>query len=218
MQRGHRVASLEPQPRLYRRRVEAIEVGQQRVDHGVAHEDHATAADALTREVLLALGRGHVERVAEDVGDPPVDLLGHGVVERAQPGFHVRDGDPQLGAGQGRRQRGVDVAVDDHALGRLLAEDLLQGHQQRRGLGPVCAGAHAEVEVGLGQTQLLEEDLRHAPVVVLTGVDDLLLGTGRLERGDDGRGLDEVRPGADDVDESGHGARMPSPRLGRARC
>ena len=73
------------------------------------------------------------------------------------------------------------------------------------------ARADAEVDVRLGQAQLLEEDLRHGPVVVLAGVDDLLLCPGGIERGDDRGGLDEVRSCADDVDESGHGRKHAIP-------
>ena len=109
---------------------------QQRVDHGVAHEDDALAADALRGQVDLPFRRGHEERVGEQVGDTAVDLLGHGHVEGAQAGLHVRDRDEQLGAHQRRRQRGVDVAVDDHAIGRLGQERLLQRHQQGRRLPP----------------------------------------------------------------------------------
>ncbi len=161
-------------------------------------------------------GRRHEERVAEQVGDAPVDLLGHRRVEGAQAGLHVRHRDEQLGADERRRQRGVDVAVDDDAV-------------RRSGPGRLCLERHSsaavwaawlpeptpEVQVRLGQAELLEEDVGQAAVVVLAGVDEALLDARRPERGDDGRGLDEVRPRADDVDEPGHaGKDATSARVG----
>jgi hypothetical protein len=63
----------------------------------------------------------------------------------------------------------------------------------------VGPGADAEVVVGLRYGELLEEDLRHAVVIVLAGVDeDLLVNLAELPR--DRSALDELRPGADDRD------------------
>ena len=47
-------------------------------------------------KIGVAIGRGREEQVGKLVGDQPVDLLGHGAVERAQPGFHVADTNASL--------------------------------------------------------------------------------------------------------------------------
>ena len=109
----------------------------------------------------------------------------------------------------------VDVAVDDDACRLQVDEARLERGQQRRRLRCVAAGADPEVHVRLGQAELLEEDVRQAAVVVLARVDEALLDGRRPERGDDGRGLDEVRPRADDMDEPGHaGKDATSARVG----
>ena len=106
--------------------------------------------------------------------------------------------------GEGR----VDVAGDEHEVGALGAQHRLEPLEHPRRLLAVAAGADAEHVVGLGHAELLEEDLRHRPVVVLAGVDDhRRLGAEALARGrDHRRHLDEVRPRAEDVDDP-HRAR-----------
>lgn len=78
------------------------------------------------------------------------------------------------------------------------------------------AGADAEVHVGFGQAQLVEEDLRHPRVVVLAGVDDRLLGAEGAEGVDHRGGLDEVRPRPEDVHD-GCQHNFPSVHRGRLR-
>ena len=102
--------------------------------------------------------------------------------------------------------------------GRSVAQHGLESLEHPRGLLAVAAGADAQHVVGLGHPELLEEHLRHRPVVVLAGVDDHVSPVGEAppQRGDHRRGLDEVRPRADDVEQA-HGGRQrsggSSPRL-----
>ena len=118
MERRHRVALGHAQARPHRRRVEAVEMRQQGVDHGVADEVHPVGVDALVGEVVEAFRAGHEQQVREDVRDPAVDLLRHRHVEAAQAGLDVRHGDEQLGAHERRRERRVHVAIDDDQAGR----------------------------------------------------------------------------------------------------
>jgi hypothetical protein len=177
------------------RRVELVQVGDERVDHRVADEVHGRVGPALARQVAEGLGRGGEQQVAELVGQPPVDLLGHGVVEAAQPGLDVRERDAELGARQGGADGGVHVAVKHHQRRRIVEELPFHPHQHVRRLGGLGARPDPEVDVGLGQAELDEEDVGHPLVVVLPGVHHPLLVAERPQ-GPDNRGrLDEVRPG-----------------------
>ena len=98
----------------------------QGVDHRVADEVHALVGDPLGAQVLDRLLAVEEEVLGEDVGDDPVDLLGHRAVEAAQAGLDVRDGDHGLGRGQRRGQGRVDVAGHDDEVGCLLGEDRLE--------------------------------------------------------------------------------------------
>ena len=168
----HEVARLDPEPRGGARGAEAVLERDQGVDHRVADEVHALLGDALGAQVLDRLVAVQEEVLGELVGDDPVDLLGHRAVEAAQARLDVGDRDPHLRRGQRRRQGRVDVAGDEHQVGRLVDQDRLEAlHHPRRLLG-VAARADLEHVVGRRHPELLEEDLRHQPVVVLAGVDD----------------------------------------------
>ncbi len=67
--------------------------------------------------------------------------------------------------------------------------------------------------VGLGEPELVDEDLRELVVLVLARVDDDLVDPARAERLGERRGLDELRPVAHDRDDL-HGASVAA-RLGR---
>lgn len=87
----------------------------------------------------------------------------------AQPRLDVGDRDPHLGRGQHRRQGRVDVARDHDQVGLLRLKHRLQAlHHPRRHLS-MTGGTHLEHMVRGGHSQLFEEDLRHQPVVVLSG-------------------------------------------------
>src|SRR5207302_1605620 len=98
-------------PGAYRLRVEAVEVPEQRVDHGVAHQVDPVDRYALRGQVADGLGAGREQQVGELVGDAPVDLLGHARVEAAQAGLDVRDRQPELRRDEGGGDGGVDIAV-----------------------------------------------------------------------------------------------------------
>ena len=173
--------------------------------------------DALRPEVVERLRAGGEAEVGQDVGDPPVDLLGHGHVEASEPSLDVGEGQTQLARHERRREGRVHVAVDGDERRVETAERRLEGRQQGGSLAGLGSGPDAEVDVGLGQPELAEEHLRHRPVVVLTRVDDDLVRLARGESADDRAGLHEVRPRADDVDDrAGHaavaGVAQPAPR------
>ncbi len=62
--------------------------------------------------------------------------------------------------------------------------------------------AHAQIGHRNGKSQLVEKDAAHLVVVVLPRVNDALLGAHLREGARHDGGLDELRPRADDGDES----------------
>jgi hypothetical protein len=73
----------------------------------------------------------------------------------------------------------------------------------------VAAGADAQVGVGLGHPEPLDEPARQRLVVVLAGVQQPHVdAVARAERLDHGRHLHEVRAGADHGEDGGHGGSL----------
>ena len=101
-------------------------------------------------------------------------LISSGIVRSKlrRPGLDVADRDPEPRRAERRGEGRVDVAGDQDQVGALGAQHRLEPLEHPGGLLAVAAGADAEHVVGLGHAELLEEDLRHRPVVVLAGVDD----------------------------------------------
>ena len=97
--------------------------GEQRVDHDVADE-----VDASRRRPPRARGsrsplRSLTNSQSRDrVGHDAVDLLRHGPIEAAQPGFDVRDRDSELRRDERGRHRRVHVADDEHRRGPPLEQ------------------------------------------------------------------------------------------------
>ncbi len=188
---------------------EPILEGDERVDHRVADEADPVGRHPLVREVGLGLGRVREEQVGDLIDQDPVDLLRHRPVEAPQPGLDVGERDAQVGAGESGGKGRVDVAGDDHEVRRLRLEDrpdpLEDGGEHRR----VRSGPDAEHVIGLRHPELLEEDARHHPVVVLTGVDQYVVAVrvGAPQGGDHRRHLDEVRARPDYVQQP-HGAPL----------
>ena len=110
------------------------------------------------------------------VGDDAVELLGHRAVERAHAGLDVRDRDPRLRRGERARERRVRVAVDEHRVGPLVAQ---QRRRARRACAPVCSvfepPPSPQLDVRRGHVELAHEDRRQLVVVVLAGVHEQLL-------------------------------------------
>jgi hypothetical protein len=195
--------------------VEAVQRGEEAVDHRVADEVHLRGVDALGGQVGERVRRGGEEDVRQGVGDDPVDLLGHLPVEGAQPSLHVRGRHVQLGADEDRGQRRVDVAVDDDQRRPLLRHHVLQPDQQGRRLAGVRAGTDGQVGDRLGETEVGEEDVRHQRVVVLAGVHDALPHARLGERAHHRGGLHEVGTRAEHVQDEGIAGALSSTRMGK---
>ena len=203
MKRRDEVVAGQSQLLAHPDRIEAVEVGQECVDHGVADEMDALGGHALAGEVRDRIGARAQQEIGEAVGDDPVDLLRHRHVEGAQSGFDVCDRDAELARGDGCGEGGVDVAVDDDQLGTSGQHLGFEAHEERCGLLSVASRADTEVDVGPRQVELAEEHLRHAVVVVLARVHQALPGTASGQGSDHGSRLGEVGTGPGDV-QQGH--------------
>ena len=92
------------------------------------------------------------------VGHHPVDLLGHAAVEGAHSRLDVGDCDPIQGGGQRPGQGRVGVAVDKHGVGLRLGQERSQTLEHAGALLGVGAAVDAQVVIGFGKSQLIEED------------------------------------------------------------
>ncbi len=158
-----------------------------RVRHHVA-DDVSLAADALGRELRRRPLVGTEEQRREPVDFDPVALFRHREVEAAQPGFDVRDLDVAGRARAGNCR--VRVAEDEHPVRFFVADD-----RRDRGRHRVdVVGAQVEPMRGFRDAELVEEDLRHLRVPVLSGVENRLVDPRVAQRERKRRRLDELRP------------------------
>ena len=195
VQRGQIIG---PRRRSGRRRDEPARAGEvlpDGVHHDVAHPVDA-APDALGPKVAHGGRRRAEEEPGDVIGQPAVDLLRHARIEAAQARLHVGDRDAELGRchrpGQGR----VGVPEDEHQLRSDLEQGGLEGLDHPARHPAVRARSDAEVPVGRGDAQLVEEGLRHLVVVVLAGVDEHFAHPPAQGAREGGR-LDELRAGPD---------------------
>ena len=179
--------------------LDLLQVGVQDFGHRAAGHVGAFLGQAAFGEVaarVLAVGQVHV---GDDVHDAAVGLLGQAFVLAAVAGFHVEDGDVQaLGADDA--QAGVGVAQDQYGIGLnlhhqfvTLCDDVAHRFAQ--------VGAHGvQVNVRVGEFQVLEEHAVEVVVVVLAGVREQAVEVLPAPV-DDRRQPDDFRPRADDDQE-----------------
>ena len=149
--------------------LDLVKVGAQHLGHGRARDVGALGCAAGVFEVAACvLGVGQVD-VGDHVDDASVGLLGQALVLAAVARLHVEDGDVEpLGRDGG--QAAVGVAQDQQRVGIDLDHQLVaRGDDVAHGLAQV--GAHGvQVDVGVGELQVAEEDAVERVVVVLPGV------------------------------------------------
>ena len=98
------------------------------VDHDVT-DDLDGARHRLAREVARRDLRRREQQRAQMVGDDAVDLLGHRAIEGAHPRLDVGDRNLRLGRREGAGEGRVRVAVDEHRVGRLVAQQLARARR-----------------------------------------------------------------------------------------
>lgn len=151
------------------RGLDLVQVGAQDLGHGRARHVGALRGAAGVLEVAAGvLGVCQVD-VGDHVDDAAVGLLGQALVLAPVAGLHVEDGDVEpLGRDGG--QAAVSVAQDQKGVGLDLNHQLVaRGDDVAHGLAQV--GAHGvQIDVGVVQRQVAEEDAVQGVVVVLPGV------------------------------------------------
>gem|GEM_PF-5937791 len=165
----HVALGLQPELGKDVRRLDLLQVGAQDLGHGRARDVGALGGAAGVLEVAAGvLGVGQVD-VGDHVDDAAVGLLGQALVLAAVARLHVEDGDVEP-LGRDCRQAAVGVAQDQQRVGLHLNHELIaRGDDVAHGLAQV--GAHGvQVDVGVFQRQVAEEDAVERVVVVLPGV------------------------------------------------
>ena len=151
------------------RGLDLAQVGAQHLRHGRSGDVGALRGAAGVLEVAAGvLGVCQVD-VGDHVDDAAVGLLGQALVLAAVARLHVEDGDVQALCRDGG-QAAVGVAQDEQRVGLDLDHQLVaRGDDVAHGLAQV--GAHGvQVDVGVGELQVAEEDAVQGVVVVLPGV------------------------------------------------
>lgn len=149
--------------------LDLLKVGAQDLGHGRARDVGALRGAAGVLQVAACvLGVGQVD-VGDHVYDAAVGLLGQALVLATVAGLHVEDGDVQA-LGRDGGQAAVGVAQDQQRVGLHLDHQLVaRGDDVTHGLAQV--GTHGvQVDVGVAQRQVAEEDAVQGVVVVLPGV------------------------------------------------
>ena len=132
------------------------------------------------------------------VGQHAVDFLGHGPIEAPHSGLDMDDGNVQFGGGQGPRERGVGVAIDDHGVEPAARKAFLDGSQHPAGLHAMPARADVQVHVGVAEVQIAKELAAHVVVVMLAGMYQGLDVAPLAEFAAERRRLHELRPCANE--------------------
>ena len=151
------------------RRLDLLQVGAQDLRHGRSGDVGALRGATGVLEVAAGvLGVGQID-VGDHVDDAAVGLLGQALVLAAVARLHVEDGDVEA-LGRDGGQAAVGVSQDQQGVGLHLDHELVGGRDDvANGLAKV--GSHGvQVDVGVVQRQVAEEDAVERIVVVLPGV------------------------------------------------
>ena len=151
------------------RSLDLFQVGAQDLCHGRSGDVGALRGASGVLEVAAGvLGVGQVD-VGDHVDDAAVGLLGQALVLAAVAGLHVEDGDVQALCRDGG-QAAVGVTQDQKGVGlHLHHQPVARGNDVADRLAQVRAHG-VQVDVGVGELQVAEEDAVQGVVVVLPGV------------------------------------------------
>ena len=164
--------------------------------HGAASDVGALLGQTVLRQVTAGVLRIAQVHVGNNVHDAAVGLLRKALVLAAVAGFHVEDGDVQpLGADDA--EAGVGVPQHQHGVGFQLRHQVVAfGDDVPHGLAQGVSH-RVQVDVRVGQLQVVEEHTVEVVIVVLAGV-----GQEGIEilpaLGDDRSQADNLRPGTHD--------------------
>ena len=164
--------------------------------HGAAGDVGALLGQAVLRQVTAGVLRIAQVHVGDNVHDAAVGLLRQALVLAAVAGLHMEDGNVQpLGADDA--EAGVGIPQHQHGIGFQLRHQVVAfGDDVPHGLAQGVPH-RVQVDVRVGQLQVVEEHAVEVVVVVLAGV-----GQEGIEilpaLGDDRGQADNLRPGTHD--------------------
>ena len=190
------LALLQPKPGVDVTGFDFRQVLVEHLGHGAASDVGALLGQAVLRQVAAGVLRVTQVHIRDDIHNAAVGLLRQALVLAAVARLHVEDGDVQplsaddaeAGVGVPQHQDGVGLQLRHQivAFGDDVPHGLAQGVPHR-----------VQVDVRVGQLQVVEEHTVEVVVVVLAGV-----GQEGVEilpaLGDDRSQADDLRPGAHD--------------------
>lgn len=151
------------------RGLDLVQVGAQDLGHGRARDVGALRGAAGVLEVAAGvLGVGQVD-VGDNVDDAAVSLLGQALVLASVARLHVEDGDVEPLRRDGG-QAAVRVAQDEQRVGLHLHHELVGGGDDVAYRLSQIRAHGVQVDIGVGELQVAEEDAVERVVVVLPGV------------------------------------------------
>lgn len=188
------LALFQPQTGVDVAGLDLFQVLVEHFGHGAAGDVGALLGQAVLCQVMTGVLRIAQVHIGNNVHDAAVGLLGQALVLAAVAGLHVEDGnvqplgpdDAEAGVGVPQHQDGVGLQVNHQVVGPGddVSHGLAQGVPHR-----------VQVDVRVGQAQVLEEHPVEVVVVVLAGVGqdgvEILPAFGN-HRGQ----ADDLRPGA----------------------
>ena len=193
-------------------RLAPLSMTKQRVNHQVAHQKRLLGTNALAGEVVNPRPFGTEQQITDCIGENAVDLLGHRAVTAPQPRFDVNQRNAQLHRHQATSNRPVHVTDHQHGVRSGPKHHGLERLHNLRRLHGVASRTHFQVEVRLGNAQVMKEEPAHVLVIVLPRVNQQRLnGIASTIRGHQRRNLHEVGTRPDDVHDANsipHHARV----------
>ena len=151
------------------RGLDLIKVRAKDLRHGRARDVGALRGAAGVLQVAAGvLGVGQVD-VGDHVDDAAVGLLGQALVLAAVARLHVEDGDVQA-LGRDGGQAAVGIAQDQQRVGLDLDHQLVRGRDDVADRLAQVRAHGVQVDVGVVQRKVAEEDAVQGVVVVLPGV------------------------------------------------
>ena len=164
--------------------------------HGAAGDVHPFLGQAALVEVLSGVLTVRQIHVTDDVHNTAVGLLRQALVLAAVAGLHMEDGDVQpLGADDA--EAGVSVPQHQNGVGLQLRHQVVAfGDDVPHGLAQGVSH-RVQVDVRVGQLQVVEEHAVEVVIVVLAGVGQESVKI-LPALGDDRGQADNLRPGTHD--------------------
>ena len=148
-------------------------VVQQGVNHDVANKMDPCLIDAFSFQIEQCIGFCGEQQVRYLIRQHPIYFLRHGSITTAQPRLNMDNRNTLFYRYQSTGNRGVHVANNQHSSGVIFIDDRLKAAHDFRSLHGMTARPHTQINIGLGDAQLVKKRVLHFGVVVLTGMNEI---------------------------------------------